>query len=100
MWLMLQQAKPDDYVIATGETHTVKEFAEEALRRAGLGNLKKYLAVDKRYYRPTEVDYLVGDASKARRKLGWKPKTTFKDIVKIMLQAECSKLGITLPNND
>ncbi len=97
MWLMLQQDKPDDYVIATGETHTVKEFLEESLRLAGIKDYKKHLVIDKRYYRPTEVDLLVGDASKARKKLGWKPKTGFKDIVRIMLEAECKKLGVTLP---
>ncbi len=97
MWLMLQQDKPDDYVIATGETHTVKEFLDEALRIAGISDRKKHLVIDKRYYRPTEVDLLVGDASKARRKLGWKPKTKFKEIVRIMLEAECKKFGVTLP---
>ena len=98
MWLMLQQDKPDDYVIATGETHTVKEFLDETLRLAGLKNKKNLVVIDKRYYRPTEVDYLVGDASKAKRKLGWKPKTTFKQLVRIMLEAECEKLGVTLPS--
>ncbi len=98
MWLMLQQDKPDDYVIATGETHTVKEFLEEAFRLAGIKDHKKHLVIDKRYYRPTEVDLLVGDASKARKKLGWKPKTGFKEIVRIMLEAECEKLGVKLPD--
>lgn len=97
MWLMLQQDKPDDYVIATGETHTVREFLEEAFRLTGIKDWKKYVVIDKRYYRPTEVDLLIGDASKARKKLGWKPKTTFKELVRIMLEAECKKLGVTLP---
>lgn len=96
MWLMLQQPKPDDYVLATGETHTIGEFVKEAFRLAGIKNWKKYVAIDKRYFRPTEVDYLVGDASKARKKLGWRPKTTFKKLVKIMLEAECKKLGVSL----
>ncbi len=99
MWMILQQEKPDDYVIATGETHTVKEFMEEAFRLAGIKNYKKHLVIDKRYYRPTEVDMLVGDASKARKKLGWKPKATFKELVKIMLQAECAKLSVMLPGD-
>jgi len=97
MWLMLQQPKPDDYVLATGETHTIGEFVKEAFRLAGIKDWKKYIAIDKRYFRPTEVDYLVGDASKARKKLGWRPKTTFKKLVKIMLESECKKLGVSLP---
>ncbi len=98
MWLMLQQKKPGDYVIATGETHTVGEFCDEAFRLAGIKDWKKYIAIDPRYFRPTEVDILRGDASKARKALGWKPKTKFKDIVRIMLEADCKKLGVTLPN--
>ena len=97
MWLILQQKKPDDYVIATGQTHTVREFLEEAFRIARIKDWRKRVIIDKRYLRPTEVDMLRGDASKARRKLGWKPKTTFKQLVRIMLEADCKKLGITLP---
>lgn len=91
MWLMLQQDKPDDYVVATGETHTVREFLEEAFKYAGL-DYKKYVKFDKRYLRPAEVDLLIGDASKAKKKLGWKPKTTFKGLVKIMVDADVAEL--------
>lgn len=87
MWLMLQQAKPDDYVIATGETHSVKEFLYEAFDYAKL-DWKKYVAIDKKYFRPTEVDLLLGDASKARRKLQWKPKVKFKQLVRMMVDAD------------
>lgn len=95
MWLMLQQDTPDDYVIATGETHSVKEFVEEAFSLAGL-DYTKYVGIDKSYFRPAEVDLLVGDASKAREKLGWQPKTTFKELVRLMVEADCKALGITL----
>ncbi len=91
MWLMLQQTKPDDYVIATGETHTVQEFVEEAFKHVGL-NWKKYVKFDERYLRPAEVDLLIGDASKAKKKLGWQPKTTFKELVKIMVDADVADL--------
>jgi len=92
MWLMLQQKKPDDFVIATGETHTVKEFLEEAFKIAGIKNWQKYVAIDKRYYRPNEVNLLQGDASKAKRVLGWTPKVKFKELVKIMMEAELNNL--------
>jgi GDPmannose 4,6-dehydratase len=91
MWLMLQQDKPDDYIIATGETHSVKEFLKEAFKYAGL-DYKKYVEFDKRYLRPAEVDVLIGDASKAKKKLGWAPKTTFKELVKIMVDADVAEL--------
>ncbi len=91
MWLMLQQDKPDDYVVATGETHTVKEFLEEAFRHAGL-DWEKYVETDPKYFRPAEVDLLIGDATKAKQKLGWKPKITFKELVKIMVDADVSEL--------
>ena len=91
MWLMLQQDKPGDYVIATGETHTVKEFVEEAFKYAGL-DYQKYVKFDKRYLRPAEVDVLKGDASKAHRRLGWKSRTTFKELVKIMVDADIKEL--------
>jgi len=84
MWLMLRQPKPDDYVVATGETHTVREFCKLAFSRAGL-DWKKFVEVDKRYFRPTEVDVLKGDASKAARVLGWKPKVKFPELVKMMV---------------
>jgi len=87
MWLMLQQKNPDDYVIATGETRSVKEFLKEAFGYAGL-DWKRYVAIDKKYFRPTEVDVLIGDASKARKKLKWKPKIKFKQLVKMMVDAD------------
>lgn len=87
MWLMLQQDKPDDYVIATGETHSVKEFLEEAFDYAGL-DWKKYVEIDPRYFRPTEVDVLIGDPGKVWKKLGWKPEVTFKELVRLMVDAD------------
>jgi len=87
MWLMLQQDKPDDFVIATGETHTVRELVEEAFSYAGL-DWQKYIKVDPRYYRPAEVDHLIGDATKARKILGWKPRTTFKELIRLMVDAD------------
>ena len=87
MWLMLQQQKPDDYVIATGQTHSVKEFLQEAFDYAGL-NWRKYVAIDKRYFRPTEVDILLGDAAKARRVLKWKPKVGFRPLVRMMVDSD------------
>jgi GDPmannose 4,6-dehydratase len=87
MWLMLQQKKPDDYVIATGETHTVREFVEEAFKIVDL-DWEKYVKFDERFLRPAEVDLLVGDYSKAKEKLGWEPKTKFKDLVKLMVEAD------------
>jgi GDPmannose 4,6-dehydratase len=87
MWLMLQQDQPDDYVIATGETHSVQEFLEEAFSCVGL-DWREYVGIDPRYYRPAEVDLLVGDASKAKKVLGWQPKTRFKDLVRLMVDAD------------
>ena len=91
MWLMLQQEHPDDYVIATGETHSVREFLEEAFTYAGL-DWKKHVVHDPRYLRPTEVDMLVGNPAKAREKLGWHPKTSFKELVKLMVDADIELL--------
>jgi len=91
MWLMLQQEKPDDFVVATGETHSVREFCKEAFGHVGL-DYKKYVALDKRYLRPAEVDILIGDPTKAKKKLGWKPKTRFKDLVRIMVDADVKML--------
>jgi len=85
MWLMLQQEQPDDYVIATGETHSVREFVEEVFGLLGL-DWKKCVEIDPRYFRPTEVDMLLGDASKARKALGWKPRITFKTLAKMMTE--------------
>ena len=87
MWLMLQQEKPEDYVIATGETHSVKGFLEETFGYAGL-DWRKYVAIDESYFRPTEVDYLLGDSTKARKKLKWKPKVGFKKLVRMMVDAD------------
>lgn len=95
MWLMLQQEKADDYVIATGETHSVKEFLDETFGLVGL-DWKKYVEIDARYYRPAEVDLLLGDPTKAKEKLGWKPKTTFKELVKIMLEYDLNSVGLSL----
>jgi GDPmannose 4,6-dehydratase len=96
IWLMLQQPEPDDYVIATGETHSVRDFLDEAFGYVQL-DWHKHVEIDPRYYRPTEVDLLLGDASKARRKLGWKPKVTFRQLVRMMvdadLEAESKRVG-------
>jgi len=90
MWLMLQQEKPDDFVIATGETHSVKEFVREAFAVVDL-DWKKYVKTDKRFQRPFDVNLLHGDYSKAERELGWKPETTFKELVKIMVEEDVSR---------
>ena len=87
MWLMMQQDKPDDYVIATGETHSVREFLDEAFGRMKM-DWKKYVEIDPRYYRPSEVDLLLGDASKAREKLNWKPKVQFRELVHMMVDSD------------
>lgn len=87
MWLMLQQDIPDDYVIATGETHSVREFTEGVFRRLDL-DYEACVAIDKRYFRPSEVDVLLGDASKARKNLGWKPKVNFEELIDMMIDAD------------
>jgi len=87
MWLMLQQQRADDYVIATGETHSVKEFVEEAFGCLDM-EWERYVEIDPRYLRPTEVDLLQGDYSKAQKELGWKPKSRFKDLVRLMIEAD------------
>ncbi len=87
MWLMLQQPTPDDYVIATGETHSVRELCEVAFARVGL-DWEKHVVVDKTHVRPAEVDYLIGDAGKARRVLGWSPKVSFRNLVEMMVDAD------------
>jgi GDPmannose 4,6-dehydratase len=91
MWLMLQQDEPDDYVIATGETHSVREFAELAFSHVGL-DYRDHVVVDERFMRPAEVDLLVGDASKARRVLGWQPRTNFEALVRRMVDADLALL--------
>ncbi len=92
MWLMLQQEKPDDYVVATGETHSVREFLEEAFACVGL-HWQDYVVVDPKYFRPSEVDFLLGDPTKARRVLGWQPKVGFKELVRIMVDADMEGHG-------
>jgi GDPmannose 4,6-dehydratase len=87
MWLMLQQDEPEDYIVATGETHSVREFLEEAFSCVGL-DWRDYVEIDPKYYRPAEVDLLMGNAAKAKAKLGWEPKTTFKELVRIMVDAD------------
>ncbi len=88
MWLMLQQDTPDDYVISTGETHSVQEFLELSCQLAGIPDWKAIYKHNPKYDRPAEVDLLIGDSAKAAQKLGWKPKTTFHELVKIMIEAE------------
>jgi GDPmannose 4,6-dehydratase len=88
MWLMLQQPEPDDYVIATGETHTGNEFLERAFEHAGIEDRDRYVESDERMFRPAEVDHLIGDASKAKRVLGWEPKVRFEELVRIMVDAD------------
>jgi GDPmannose 4,6-dehydratase len=92
MWMMLQQDAPEDFVIATGESHSVREFVERAFARAGL-DWHAYVEIDPRYYRPAEVDDLRGDASKAKRVLGWSPKTTFAMLVDLMVDADIQSLA-------
>jgi GDPmannose 4,6-dehydratase len=91
MWMMLQEDKPDDYVIATGETHSVRELCDVAFGHAGL-NWQDHVVVDERYYRPAEVDMLVGDPSKAQAKLGWEPAVNFEDLIRMMVEADISAL--------
>jgi len=91
MWLMLQQSEPDDYVVATNETHSVREFLEVAFGHVGL-DWKKHVEIDPKYFRPAEVDLLIGDYSKAKRKLGWEPKTRFADLVKLMVDADIQRV--------
>ncbi len=91
MWLMLQQDKADDYVIATNETHSIREFLDVTFEHAGM-DWKKYVEIDERYYRPAEVDLLIGDYSKAKKQLGWEPKTRFKDLAKLMVDADIKLL--------
>ena len=92
MWMMMQQEKSDDYVLATGETHSIREFLDEAFKIIGVDNWSKYIKVDPRFIRPVEVSYLLGDATKAQNVLGWKPKTPFKELVNIMVQNDIKLL--------
>jgi GDPmannose 4,6-dehydratase len=109
MWLMLQAKEPDDFVIATGETHSVREFIEKSAKIVGYDIVwegeginekgidrksgKQIIAIDERYYRPTEVDLLIGDASKAKEKLGWTPKTSFDELVEIMTKYDLENIS-------
>ena len=93
MWLMLQRAEPDDYVVATGSTHSVRDFLEQAFTSVDL-HWQDFVEVDSRYYRPTEVDMLIGDPTKARVQLGWEPKTKFVDLVRIMMKADLEEQGL------
>jgi GDPmannose 4,6-dehydratase len=113
MWMMLQQPEPDDYVLATGEVYSVREFLEVCLTEAGVAyerrgtgkdeiyvdtkTGKTVVAIDPHYYRPAEVDFLCGDPSKAARVLGWKPQTTVRSLARLMLEADCAALGVSLP---
>jgi GDPmannose 4,6-dehydratase len=92
MWLMLQQDKPDDFVIATGETHTVREFLELVFEQAGLGPANKYVEIDSRLFRPQEVPLLLGDYSKAKDKLGWSPKTNLRELAKMMYESDLASI--------
>jgi len=111
MWRMLQQSAPDDYVLATGREQSVREFLELCLKRAGIQWTKQgtgtdeiykdgkgctIVAVDERYRRPAEVDILLGDASKAKKKLGWTPKTSLEELAAIMMEADCHVLGVKI----
>ncbi len=92
MWMMLQQAEPDDYVISTGESHSVKELVEVAFAHVGL-DWQKYVKLDPAFIRPAEVDHLIGDASKAKRELGWEPSVSFRGLVEMMVDADLDRIG-------
>jgi GDPmannose 4,6-dehydratase len=93
MWRILQQEKPEDYVIGTGETHSVREFLAEAFAYAGL-DIEKHVRIDQKYFRPTEVEVLIADPSKANKNLGWKPSIKFHDLVRIMVDADMKASGL------
>jgi GDPmannose 4,6-dehydratase len=96
MWLVLQQEKPGDYVVGTGETHSIREFLEEAFAYVDL-DWGKYVIIDQKYFRPTEVEVLIADSSKIRKEAGWEPKICFKDLVRIMVDADMEATGLTPP---
>jgi GDPmannose 4,6-dehydratase len=100
MWLMLQQDQPDDYVLATGETHSIEDLVQRAFAEVGIDNWADYVRQDPKFLRPAEVDLLIGDATKARTQLGWEPEVDFPALVKMMvvhdLQREATKAGIEL----
>jgi GDPmannose 4,6-dehydratase len=91
MWMMLQQPEPDDFVIATGETHTIRDLLTESFRLAGIDDWASYVKQDPRFYRPAEVDLLIGDASKAHEKLGWKPRVSFPELVRMMYEHDLAE---------
>lgn len=97
MWLMLQQEEPDDYVVATGETHSIREFLDVAFNYVNL-NWNDYVRFDPRYLRPAEVDLLIGDPAKAKQKLGWEPSVTFEGLVKLMVDADLAAIGLVTPD--
>jgi GDPmannose 4,6-dehydratase len=92
MWLMLQQEKPDDFVIATGETHSVREFVEKVFQRLDL-DYQKHVVIDPKYFRPTEVDVLLGDSTRAKQRLGWNPKVGFDQLIGMMVDADMEQAG-------
>ena len=93
---MLQQNEPDDYVIATGRTHSVRDFVRIAFEAAGLGSYEPYVVIDPRFVRPAEVDRLIGDPSKARSRLGWVPQMSFEELVATMVEADLDRLSVRL----
>jgi GDPmannose 4,6-dehydratase len=97
MWLMMQQSEPDDYVVATGETHSIEEFLQLAFAEVGIADWRPYVKQDPRFFRPAEVDLLIGDPTKAKTKLGWTPEVDFPGLVQMMvrhdLAVESAKLG-------
>jgi GDPmannose 4,6-dehydratase len=92
MWLMMQQDRPEDYVLGTGVTHSVREFCDEAFRYVGL-DYQEYVIQDERFYRPAEVDLLVADPSKACMQLGWEPRVEFKELVRLMVDADMKRVA-------
>lgn len=99
MWLMLQQDEPDDYVVATGETHSIREFLDISFKCANL-DWQDYVEFDERYLRPAEVDLLIGDPTKVKQKLNWEPSVTFEELVSLMVEADLRALGLPLPNGE
>ncbi len=101
MWLMLQQDEPDDYVVATGKTHSIEDFVSKAFAEVGIDDWRQYVRQDPKFFRPSEVDLLIGDASKARERLGWRPEVDFDQLVKMMvahdLELEATKAGLAIP---
>ena len=91
MYLMLQQEKPEDFVIGTGESHTIRDLVELAFRYAGIDNWQNYIEIDPKYYRPTDVEHLLADISKAKAVLGWQPKTSFEELIKMMVDADLER---------